>query len=326
MKATALVHPNIALVKYWGKRDIVLNLPENGSISVNLGGLETKTTFEFGDFDTDVININNEDFSKDLKLIYHIERIKKFTGIMKKVKIFSESNFPKSAGIASSASGLAALTISGCAAASKELSEKELTILSRQGSGSSARSIPEGFVELYKGENSDGSDCFAESIFSKDHWKEFRIIVAIVSDKEKKTSSTKGMEKASNSDFYKTWLDNIKNDRDDIFNAIKNKDIIKLGEVAENNAIKMHSIMMTSKPSIFYWVPNTLEIINSVKKLRDDGIDCYFTIDAGPQVKILCLEKNVNKVLSNLENTGVVKKTVVCVPGSAGKIINEHLF
>jgi len=329
MKSTAVTNANIALVKYWGKRNKELILPYNSSISMTCDGLRTTTTVEFsGEYDKDVIIINDEELKKDEKdVINHIDRIRKMAGITEKAKIVSESNFPVAAGLASSASGLAALTVAAAVAAGLHLSERELTILARMGSGSASRSICEGFVEWHKGSREDGSDSYAETIANKNHWPDFRLIACIVSEAKKAVGSRAGMaQTVATSPYYEGWLKSVENDLNNIRNGINNKDFTLVGSTAESNALKMHATMMTTKPSIIYWTPATIEIMHNVLLWRERGLESYFTMDAGPQVKILCLEKDLNEIQSKLEELGSVKKTVVCKPGDGAKLIDRHLF
>jgi len=330
MKATAIANANIALVKYWGKRDKKLFLPNNGSISMTCDGMQTKTTIEFSpDYDQDTLTINNDTElikeSDDLKK--HIDLIRSIAGISDKAKIVSETNFPVAAGLASSASGYAALTAAATKALGMDLDEKALSILTRRGSGSACRSICEGFVEWYKGTKEDGSDSYAESIAGKNHWPEFRMIATIVSEAKKKVSSRAGMaQTVETCPYYKDWLATVDNDLETIRNGIKKKDFITVAETAEYNCLKMHATMITTKPPIIYWIPATMEIINNVLLWREEGLHVYYTIDAGPQVKIICLEKDVEEINRRLLKLNGVIKTIICKPGDGVKFTNKHLF
>ncbi len=329
MKATATANANIALVKYWGKRDEKLILPQNGSISMTCDGLRTTTTVEFSEkHKNDIVIINDEELKKDEKnIIGHLDRIRKMAGIKEKAKIVSETNFPVAAGLASSASGFAALTLAAMKAAGLDLNEKELTILTRMGSGSACRSICEGYVEWHRGNKEDGSDSFAETIAGKNHWTEFRMITTIVAESKKKISSRVGMaQTVKTSPYYKGWLDSVEDDLIKIRNGIKKKDFPAVGLTSEENCLKMHALMMTTKPSIVYWQPATMEIINSVMRWRGEGTQCYFTIDAGPNVKVICLSKNEKEITKRLHELKGVKKTILCKPGDGAKMLDKHLF
>ncbi len=329
MKATAVANANMALVKYWGKRDAKLNLPTNGSISMTWDGIQTVTTVEFSDrYSEDSILVNDEELKKDEKdVLGHVERIRQIAGIGEKAKIVSEANFPVAAGLASSASGLAALTVAAAEAAGLKMTEKQLTMLARQGSGSASRSISEGFVEWYRGEKADGSDSYAKSIAPRAHWPEFRMITTILSGKKKPISSRAGMaQTVATSPYYDGWLRTIDEDLKKVRQGIEKKDFDLVGSIAEANCLKMHATMFTTKPAIIYWIPATVEIIHAVRELRDSGTPCYFTMDAGPNVKVMCLEKNeasINKHFLSLEG---VQKTMSCGPGGGAKLVNKHLF
>ena len=328
MKATAMANANIALSKYWGKRDKKLMLPQNGSISMTCDGLCTTTTVEFGDYPEDIIIINDEELQKEKgDIIKHLDLIREIAGIKQKAKMVSESNFPIAAGLASSASGFATLTLAATTAAGLNLNEKELSILARRGSGSASRSIPCGFVEWYRGEKEDGSDSYAETIVDKDYWPEFRMITTIVTEAKKKVSSRAGMaQTVETCPYYDGWLKTVNDDLNKIREGIKKKDFSSVGLTAEENCLKMHALMMTTKPSIIYWFPPTMEIIQSVQLWREEGLECYFTIDAGPNVKVICLEKDEKEANKKLLALNGVIKTIICKPGNKAKIIDEHLF
>ena len=328
MKATAVANANIALSKYWGKRDKKLMLPKNGSISMSCDGLCTTTTVEFSTYEEDIIIINDEELQKEKEdIVKHLDLTREMAGIKQKAKMVSESNFPIAAGLASSASGFAALTLAATAAAGMKLGEKELSMVARRGSGSASRSIPSGFVEWHRGEKEDGSDSFAESIVDKDYWPEFRMITTIVTEAKKKVSSRAGMaQTVETCPYYDGWLKTVNDDLDKIRQGIKKKDFSLVGLTAEENCLKMHATMMTTKPSIIYWFAPTMEIIQNVQLWREEGLECYFTIDAGPNVKVMCLErdeKEINKRL--LELNGVIK-TIICKPGDKASLADRHLF
>src|SRR3989338_7037659 len=303
MKSTATANANIALIKYWGKRDEKLILPQNSSISMTCDGMSTITTVEFSDnYKKDSIIINDEELKKDeKKTIDHIDRIRKLAGIKERTRIVSNNNFPTAAGLASSASGFAALTLAAATAAGLKLGEKELTILTRLGSGSASRSICAGFAEWHKGSKKNGSDSFSESIADKNYWHQFRMITTIVTEAKKKVSSRAGMaQTVKTSPLYKGWLDSVEEDLANMRSGIKKRNFSLVGLTAENNCLKMHATMMTTKPPIIYWIPATIEIIQHVHAWREEGLECYFTIDGGPQVKVICLEKDAKELNERL--------------------------
>ncbi|MHA2094149.1 MAG: diphosphomevalonate decarboxylase, partial [Candidatus Hodarchaeales archaeon] len=296
MKATALANSNIALVKYWGKRNTDLILPYNSSVSMTLDNLNTRTTIEFSKKISEYTLVINGKAAKGEELTRvanHLDLLQHSSPQKLFAKVMSESNFPKKAGLASSASGFAALTLAGTRALNQNLSNEELSIFARRGSGSASRSILGGFVEWQKGSKPDGSDSHAVQVEKEDHWPELSMIVTIISTEEKKVSSRAGMSQTvKNSPFYKAWLDTVESDVINMKTAISNKDFSLLGKVAENNALKMHATMHTTIPPIIYWEAGSLAIMKEVLNLREEGKECYFTMDAGPQVKILCHQKD----------------------------------
>jgi diphosphomevalonate decarboxylase len=208
-----------------------------------------------------------------------------------------------------------------------ELNEQELSALARRGSGSATRSVSGGFVEWKRGQKDDGSDCVAEQIAPPEHWPEFRMITTIVSTAQKKVKSRAGMAKTvENCPYYKDWLATVEEDIENVKKGIEGKNFTLVGETAQHNCLKMHATMITTKPPIVYWMPATMEVIHAVLAWKDEGIECYFTIDGGPQVKVICLEKDVPELEKRLKELPGVQKTVVCKPGEGAKIIEEHLF
>ncbi len=330
MKATAIANSNIALVKYWGKRNSDLILPYNSSISMTLDSLNTKTTVEFNKEFSDnevIINGKTVEGEEKARVVHHLDLLQEFVTEKVFAKVKSESNFPKKAGLASSASGFAALTLAGIKALDQNLTTKELSILSRRGSGSASRSVLGGFVEWNKGSLPDGSDSHAIQIEKEDHWPELSMIVTIISTEEKKVSSRVGMSQTvKTSPFYPAWLDTIESDVEKMKKAISQKDFVLLGQIAENNALKMHATMHTTVPPIIYWESGSLTIMKEVITLREEGKECYFTMDAGPQVKILCLEDDLEVIKSRVNKLDVVRDIMICHPGKQTSLTDDHLF
>lgn len=330
MKITAVANANIALIKYWGKRDEKLILPQNSNISVTLDGLNATTTVEFDKkYVKDIFILNDKEQQGDEanRVFETIEIIRKIAKIKEKVKVSSKNNFPTAAGLASSAAGGAALALAASTAAGLKLNNKELSIIARRNSGSAARSIDGGFIEWLKGNELDGSDSYGNQIAPEQHWPEFRIIATILTTAEKKIKSRPGMTKSVQTcPYYKCWLNSIDDDLNKVREGILKKDFSTVGKISEENAIKMHALMWTTKPAIMYWMPESLEVINIVHEMRDSGIECYYTMDAGPQVKIICLEKDLKKIQSVLNENKSIKDMHICKPGESAKIINKHLF
>ncbi|WP_062350445.1 diphosphomevalonate decarboxylase [Bacillus kwashiorkori] len=325
MKATARANTNIALIKYWGKRNETLILPMNNSLSITLDKFYTETTVSFEE------NLQEDQFFLNGQLASEME-IKKITnflnivrnkaGITLKARIDSTNHVPTAAGFASSASGYAALATAAAKASGLNLSKKELSILARQGSGSACRSIYGGFVEWQKGEMEDGSDSYAVPIASD--WK-LSIMSVMLEQKQKEVLSREGMKRTvETSPFYAGWLATIEDDLANIKQAITNRDFELLGTIAENNALKMHATTLGANPPFLYWQSGTIEVMEKVKELRISGIPAFFTIDAGPNVKVLCEPQYEEQVYQTLSQLDAVQEIFTCHPGS-GAILKEGI-
>lgn len=296
-KITVKASSDIALVKYWGKKDEVLRLPENGSLSIILDGLDTITTVEFNEiYPEDEIYIQDERItnkSREVKrVVKHLDRIRSLAqqahkdGASLFAKVVSKNTFPRGTGLSSSGSGMAALTYAATKALELELSQKELSILSRQASGTACRCACGGFVEWLDGDSSETS--YSETIFPADYW-DIRDIVAVVDEGRKKISSTRGHTTAQTSPFFEVRQNNIKQKIETVKNAILRKDFSELGKIVEAEALEFHSILLTSKEPLILWYPGTLQVMLEVQKMREEGIECYFTINTGFNVHILTL-------------------------------------
>jgi diphosphomevalonate decarboxylase len=317
-KATARANTNIALIKYWGKRDESRMLPMNSSLSITLDCYYTITTVDFREeLKEDHIILNSNPVSKNEhnKISTYLDIIRDLAGVQLYANIISENHVPTAAGFASSASGYAALAAAATKAIGLSLSLEELSGIARLGSGSACRSIYGGFVEWEMGDRDDGIDSKARQILSEDDWNITILSVVIASD-SKKISSREGMKRTvETSPFYKGWLDTISNDLAAAKKAIQERNFRKLGEVAEENALKMHATMLGAKPPIIYWESGTLEVIHCIHELRQAGIPVYFTIDAGPNVKVLCLPDAEEEVKKELQELGCVQTVITCHPG-----------
>ena len=248
---TARAHANIALIKYWGKRDIPLNLPAVGSISLTLEALATTTTVTFrSGLSTDSLQLNGIEANEKQRrrASEFLNRIRRLAEIDIHAENISSNNFPTGAGLASSASGFAALTVAAASAAGLDLSSAKLSELSRLGSGSAARSIYGGFVEMHLGSEADGSDSIATQIQTEDYWP-LELLILITSDEHKKIGSTEGMNRtAETSPYYQQRVDTGPNDIAAMHKIIAAKDFTQLGELTEYSCLKMHALAMAANP------------------------------------------------------------------------------
>lgn len=285
---TARAHSNIALIKYWGKRDARRNLPAVGSISVTLDALysDTRVGF-FAGADRDSVDIGGRKVDA-APFSAFLDLIRERAGISHRARIESWNNFPTGAGLASSASGYGALALAASRAAGLELAPRELSILARQGSGSAARSIFGGFVEMHRGGRADGSDACAEPLLDASQWP-LEVVIAITERGAKSINSSTGMRgSAGSSDFYDAWVDHADADLAGMRQAIAKRDFQALGELAEHSCLKMHGLMLSTRPGLLYWNAATVAAMHAVRDLRAAGTPVYFTIDAGPQLKAIC--------------------------------------
>ncbi len=315
--STAIAHPNIALIKYWGKRDISLNLPSVPSLSLTLSQFYTQTTVVWG-AKQDQLILNGERIrSLEAQKVFQFLDI--IDGSRPPCKVISENNFPTAAGLASSASAFAALALAGTSAADKDYSLQALSVLARQGSGSACRSLWGGWVEWLHGDKENGSDSHGIPLAPPEHW-DIRLIVGVVSDQKKPISSRKAMKHTANtSPFFQAWCDTAQEDLDIARLAVLNKDIQTLGEQMEHSTMKMFSTMFSAKPSIHYWKPQTLKILEIVETLRQKNISCWATMDAGPNVKILCSPEHSHMIVEAIKPHCL--KTHVLSAGPDAKLI-----
>jgi len=218
---------------------------------------------------------------------------------------------------------MAALTYAATKALGLELSEKELSILSRQASGTACRCACGGFVEWLDGDTSDTS--YSQTIFTADHF-DIRDVVAVVDEGKKKISSSEGHTTAQTSPFFKIRQENINSKLDAVRNALAVKDFSTLGKIVEAEALEFHSILLTSETPLILWYPGTLQVMQEVQKMREEGIECYFTINTGFNVHVLTLPKHEQKVQERLLTLDLVKKTVTAKVGKKPREISEHLF
>jgi diphosphomevalonate decarboxylase len=297
--ARAYAPANIALAKYWGKRNETLNLPFTGSLSISLADHGVTTEIAEGQ-QKDYYRLNGEEVNPDTefgqRLTNYLDLFRPHDNFY--FDIHTQSNIPIAAGVASSAAGFAALILALNQFFAWNLNNKSLSILARLGSGSASRSLWHGFVQWHAGIAEDGMDCFAEMINSP--WPELRVGLLLLNREEKKISSRLAMQQTVlTSPFYQQWPHIVAHAIVDLRNAIDIQDFPILGQTAEANALAMHATMLAAKPSICYWQPETVAIMQKVWQLRAEGLHVYFTEDAGPNIKLLFLQDQ-SKVLQEI--------------------------
>ena len=329
LQAEATARANIALIKYWGKRrfpdgndDLFLNLPATGSLSITLDALSTRTRVRFDDaLKEDRLRLNGRDETDSIvRVSRFLDVFRKLAGQNARACIESENNFPTGAGLASSASGFAALAAATAAALELDLPATTLSALARRGSGSAARSIYGGFVEWQRGERDDGTDSHAEPLAAADHWP-LRVLIAVTDEGPKHTGSTDGMTRTEfTSPYFDAWVDGQESDLADARAAVLSKDFEKLADVSEFSCLKMHASALAARPGVVYWNGATLEALHAVRALRNKGVPVFFTIDAGPQLKAVCLAQAEAAVRETLAAVQGVKRVIASGLGAGVEV------
>ncbi len=321
---TAIAHANIALVKYWGKADPHINAPAVGSLSLTLSNLWTRTTVDFrNSLKTDRFYLNNKQVAPHERdrLTNFMDEVRRRSAIDCFCEIHSINSFPTAAGLASSASGYAALATAAMHAAGRHLPPDELSSLARLGSGSAARSIHGGFAELPAG--SRGQAAGAVQIADEHFWP-LAVLVAITDGSPKTVSSRDAMAMTQrHSPYYTAWVDSSAQDLDTMRAAVLRRDFDAVGALAEHSALKMHGLMMSTRPELLFWNPGTVAVVREVIRMRQKGIGAYFTIDAGPQVKVLCRPHDRALVAEHLLALPEIRDLTMCAPGPSAQIVEE---
>jgi len=320
----AFAHPNIAFIKYWGNRDEALRLPVNGSISMNLAGLETHTTVNFSDLNQDdSLTLNGTPITGAAlpRVSVFLEIVRQMAGIHARAEVISESNFPTGAGVASSAAGFAALALAAAKAAGIDLDESGLSRLARRGSGSACRSIPAGFVEWQMG--TGDADSYAVSIAPPGHW-ELVDCIAIVSSDPKSTGSAEGHGLAGTSPLQAPRVADTPRRLEICRDAILRRDFATFAEIVELDSNMLHAVMMTSHPALFYWQPASLTVMQAVREARGKGLPVCYTVDAGPNIHVITEEAETERTAGFLRSLPGVREVLIAHVGGPAGLIPEQ--
>ncbi|MEM6640067.1 MAG: diphosphomevalonate decarboxylase [Pseudomonadota bacterium] len=313
----AVAHPNIALVKYWGKAERSGNVPAVPSLSITLDTLTSDTTVTLIDGPDDVIQLNGEPARPAVadRVSAFVDLVRAQADDTRRVSVATVNNFPTASGLASSASGFAALALAATRAFAMTLNGTALSALARQGSGSAARSLYGGFVEMA---GPDAASPAAHQIVPEHVWP-LEVVVAVTTTGQKRHLSTDGMNLTRDtSPYYRAWIDSHVADMGDARSALDDRNFPALARVSEHSCLKMHGLMLSSEPGLIYWNPATLSCIERVRALRADGLDVFFTIDAGAQVKAVCTPESAASVRAALDELpGVVETLHVGLGGDA---------
>ena len=317
MQSIVRTSPNIALIKYWGKRNTIKNLPAVDSISITLDNLWTEMNVMFSS------ELSNDELFINEKKQNNISRVKNcidsICGEQRDyASIMSRCNFPISAGLASSSSSFSALVVAINSLMKKKWNTQLLANQAGSVSGSAARSILGGIVKL----NNEPEKIRITQLLSPNDWP-LRVVIAITDKKEKAISSSKAMKlSADTSPFYSSWVEGQNDDIKEANSFISKKDFEGLASISEHNCMKMHSIMWTTRPSIVYWNATTIDCMQAIRDLQRNGESVFFTIDAGPQIKAICLPENEEKIAKKLNEIKGVQSIMTSGLGS-GPIIEK---
>ena len=316
MKATAIAHANVALVKYWGKSDPSRNIPAVGSISLTLSQLWTRTSVAFRkDLEKDTLSLNGKPVSRSAlkRVVGFLNYLRQRFPIDGHLKIESINNFP---------TGFAALALAASHAIGHPLPSAQTSELARLGSASAARSIFGGFVELPAGGDRDDAPT-AIQIADEKHWS-LAVLVAVTDESPKPMGSRAAMlQTQDRSPFFKAWVDAAPSDLDAMRSAVLERDFDAMGALAEHSALKLHGLIMSTRPGLVYWNPGTVAVIEAIRNMRREGLGVYFTIDAGPQVKAICRMGDQAAVADRLNALADVKSVIASRPGPSAYIVEE---
>ncbi len=323
MQATAIAHPNIALIKYWGKLDSRRNIPAVGSISITLDSLATTTsvTFDRGLADDEFILDGRSQPSR-------LDRVRRCLDLIRErgegapfASVVSRNNFPTAAGLASSASGFAALVVAADRALGTGFKPDVLARLARRCSGSAARSIFGGFVELSL--DREAGTTTTRTILDAEDWP-LRVVVAVTSVAEKKVGSTEGMGLSERtSPYYDAWVEGADGDLAIAREGILRRDFEAVADISEHSCLKMHAVAMGARPGLLYWNGTTVDCMRLIRDLRRRGTAVFFTVDAGPQVKAICLPDDVGSVATALGQVPGVVEVMTCGLGAGARVVSD---
>jgi len=299
--------PSLALLKYWGKQEAGDNLPATPSLAVALGGLYTDTSVRLAEKDSLVVGGAPQDPGRSERFF---EYLRSRLEVSHRFEASSVNSFPTAAGLASSSSGFAVLAAACARAAGREVPLEDLSAIARIGSVSAARSVFGGFVLLPAGAHS------ARQVFDASHWPDLRIVVAVTRRGSKPVSSRDAMRETSErSPFYRDWVSHSQALLPEALQALEKRDLEKLGDVVRTSYSMMHAVMLASRPPILYWLPATLAVIRACGELRARGVGAWETVDAGPQVKILCTVQDAELVTRHVRESAPGTETILCFPG-----------
>ncbi|UCE80913.1 MAG: diphosphomevalonate decarboxylase [Methanobacteriota archaeon] len=319
MKSSAKAHPIQGLVKYHGLKDSRLRIPYHDSISVATAPTETHTTIEFGDFEADSAFIDGVQVpaSGMGRILAVVDLIRKKSALDQRFRMESRNNFPSNIGLGASASGFAALAVAACDAANLKLSLEQISVIARRGSGSAARSVTGAFSLWRTGH--DDEDSYSYQLASEDF--QMGIIVALIPAHKLTDDAHRDVLR---SPFFHSRLAYVHGAIAEMESAVKQRNIARIGEIAEKDSLILHGITMTGTEELMLWRPETIKVILEVKNMRSEGIPAFFSIDTGATVYINTEPAHARKVEDRIHTLGI--ETMNCTVGGSARITDEHLF
>jgi len=313
---TARAHTNIALVKYWGKADTDLIIPQTSSLSLTLDQFYTDTQVQFDPrLTADQVTVNQRPINATAsrKVRHVLDLVRQQSGQSAFARVASVNHVPMAAGLASSASAFAALAGAASRAAGLNLSLGDLSRLARRGSGSATRSVYGGFVEWQAGH--DDATSLAVPFVEHVTWP-IAMVALVLDPHRKKISSRQGMQSSvTTSPYYAAWKQVVAQDLAAIKPAILAQDFTTVGEILESNAMRMHALTLSAEPSFSYFNGDTLAAMQAVRELRAAKVACYYTLDAGPNVKVFCQTADLPAITQKLATQFGADRVLVAHPG-----------
>lgn len=322
--STAVARPNIALIKYWGKRDTALHLPETTSLSMTLDIFPTETTVEPGDAAGDETTLNGDVAPAGFasKVSVFLDLVRELAGDTRRARVTTVNSVPTAAGLASSAAGFAALAVAASDAYGLDLDPRALSRLARRGSGSASRSIFDGFAIWHRGEGVGEQGDLSSFAEPTEAHIDPALVVCVVDAGEKSVSSRVAMQATvETSPFFRPWVESSVDDLGAMRRALIDGDLETVGEIAESNALGMHATMLGARPPIRYLAPSSVRVLDAILRLRADGVPAYATMDAGPNVKALCARSDADHVAQVLGAVPGVAWTQIARPGAGAALV-----
>lgn len=317
--AAARARSNMALVKYWGKRDEALVLPHTGSLSMTLDALWTDTRVTFtGKEGADELLLDGAPAAvgETARASTLLDLVRGERASLGAARVESRNSFPTAGGLASSASGFAALAAAASWAAGDDPDSRTLSILARRASGSACRSVLGGFVEWTRGERADGVDSHALQHLTSSAW-DVAMVIAIVDTGRKEKSSRDAMrDSVETSPFFDAWVHTTTRALSDAKEALAARDLERLGTIAEASFLRMHATALANDVPAIFWKPATLALLEAVRALREAGVGAWATIDAGPHVAVLCAAADAPGIRAALGDVAGVREVKIARPGA----------